>query len=76
MKVTKTIEITFPWQLEADDHGSTVIYALQNSDGLTGEYNYENRYNNGKLCDQKIMTKQEVQKLIDTCYQVTRRTDV
>jgi len=76
MKVTKTMEIEFPWTLENDGHSWTRIYELKDvNDEPTGTYNYENRFSNHKLCEQKEMTTKEVQELMNSCYEIARRTD-
>ena len=68
MKVTKTIEIKFPWTLEDDGHGHTIIFKLKDSEN----YNFENRFSNGSICEQKIMTEPEVLELVTECYEITR----
>jgi len=70
MKVTKTLEIKFPWQLENDGHGWTTIYELPD-----GTYKYVNKFSNHKICEEREMTKKEMQKLIDSCYEIARVTE-
>ena len=67
MKVSKTMEIKFPWQLENDGLGSTTI-----SDNGDGTYKFVNKFSDHKICEEKEMTKKEVQELINSCYEISR----
>ncbi len=71
MKVTKTIEIKFPWQLENDGLGSTTI-----SDNGDDTYKFVNKFSNHKICQEKTMTEKEVQELINSCYEISRVSEV
>lgn len=67
MKVTKTIEIKFPWKLENDGHGWTTIH--EQPDGI---YKSINKFSNHKICEEREMTKKQVQELVNTCYEIAR----
>ena len=70
MKVTKTIEIKFPWKLEGDDHGWTMI-----NDNGDGTYTQVNKFSNHRVCEKKTITEKEVQELVNMCFEITRVTE-
>ena len=67
MKVTKTIDIEFPWKLENDGHGWTTIHKEPD-----GTYRYVNKFSDHTVCEERIIPEAEVQTLVDSCYQIVR----